>query len=106
MVKPSASEAALNYTLVCTDGVPAKESSHPSAAAACTALKENPSVLNPSPRSTDQACTQQYGGPQEATVTGIVDDAPVDASFARKDGCEIGLWNAAKDILGSAGGAS
>ena len=106
MIKPSESEPALNYTLVCKDGVPAKESSHPSAAAACTALKDNPAVLSPAPRRTDQACTQQYGGPQEATVTGIVDDSPVDTSFARRDGCEIGLWNAAKDILGSAGGVS
>ncbi|ABK01946.1 hypothetical protein Arth_0547 [Arthrobacter sp. FB24] len=106
MVKPSESEAALNYTLVCKDGVPTAESSHPSAAAACTTLKENPAVLSPAPRATDQACTQQYGGPQEATVTGIVDDTPVDSSFGRKDGCEIGLWNSAKDILGSAGGAS
>lgn len=106
MVKPSESEAALNYTLVCKDGVPTAESSHPSAAAACAALKEHPAVLSPAPRGTDQACTQQYGGPQQATVTGVVDDSPVDSSFARRDGCEIGLWNAAKDILGSAGGAS
>ncbi|WP_368074310.1 SSI family serine proteinase inhibitor [Arthrobacter sp. 24S4-2] len=106
MVKPSDSEPAVNYTLVCKDGEPAAESSHPSAAAACKALKDNPAALTPAPRSTDQACTQQYGGPQQATVTGVVDDSPVDASFARRDGCEISLWNAAKDILGSAGGAS
>lgn len=106
MVKPSDSEPAVNYTLVCKDGAPAAESSHPSAAAACKALKDNPAALTPAPRSTDQACTQQYGGPQQATVTGVVDDSPVDASFARRDGCEISLWNAAKDILGSAGGAS
>ena len=106
MVKPSDSEPAVNYTLVCKDGAPVAESSHPSAAAACKALKDNPAVLNPAPRSTDQACTQQYGGPQQATVTGVVDDSPVDVSFARRDGCEISLWNAAKDILGSAGGAS
>ncbi|WP_427173467.1 serine protease inhibitor [Arthrobacter sp. 92] len=105
MIKPSANEAAINYTLVCKDGVPAKESSHPSAAAACTALKNNPALLHPAPRSKDQACTQQYGGPQQATVTGMVDDSPVDATFARRDGCEISLWNAAKDVLGSPGGA-
>jgi hypothetical protein len=106
MVKRAESEPAQNYTLVCKDGTPTAESSHPSAAAACKALKDNPAVLSPAPRQTDQACTQQYGGPQEATVTGVVDDSPVDTSFARRDGCEIGLWNAAKDILGSAGGAS
>lgn len=106
MVKPSDGEPAVNYTLVCKDGAPVAESNHPSGAAACTALKNNPAALSPGPRSTEQACTQQYGGPQQATVTGVVDDSPVDVSFARRDGCEISLWNAAKDILGSAGGAS
>lgn len=105
MVKPAESDPALNYTLVCKDGVPAAESSHPTAAAACTALKTNPAALSPAPRAADQACTQQYGGPQQATVTGMVDGTPVDASFGRRDGCEISQWNDAKDILGSAGGA-
>ena len=90
-----------NYTLVCQDGVPAAESKHPNADAACTALKDNAAILSPAPQGTDQACTQQYGGPQEATVTGVVDGTPVEAAFARSDGCEIGAWNAAKDVLGS-----
>ncbi|HJV98177.1 MAG TPA: serine protease inhibitor, partial [Arthrobacter sp.] len=53
-----------------------------------------------------QVCTEQYGGPQTATVTGIVDDTPVEASFARTNGCEIGVWNAAQDVLGASGGAA
>ena len=41
-----------------------------------------------------------------ATVTGVVDGHQVQATFTLKDGCEIAAWNAAKDVLGSSGGAS
>lgn len=106
MVKPSDAEPAVNHTLVCQNGVPAAESKHPTAQAACTALKNNAALLSPSTKGTAQACTEQYGGPQQATVTGIVDETPVDATFARRNGCEISAWNAAQDILGASGGAA
>lgn len=105
-VVPSQGAPEVDYTLVCTSRTPAPESSHPSAAAACTAIKANPDVLAPSKPSASQACTQQYGGPQKATITGVVDGVAVDSSFARTNGCEISAWDAAKDVLGAAGGAS
>ena len=105
MVKPSETGTPANFTLVCVDGVPAAESQHHDAAAACLAVKNNAALLSPAPRPTDQACTMQYGGPQEATVTGVVDGQPVEATFTLRDGCEIADWNAAKDVLGSTGGA-
>jgi hypothetical protein len=105
MVKPSETGTPENFTLVCVDGVPAAESQHPDAAAACLALKNNAALLSPAPRPTDQACTMQYGGPQEATVTGMVDGQPVETTFTLRNGCEIADWNAAKDVIGSTGGA-
>ena len=105
-VVPSPGAPEVNYTLVCSSGEPASESSHPNAAAACAALKANPAIAAPAAPGSSQACTQQYGGPQTATVTGMVDGVAVDSSFARTNGCEIGAWNAAKDVLGTAGGAS
>lgn len=92
------------FTLVCAAGTPAAESEHPSAAEACTAIKDNPAILNPAPTKTDQACTMQYGGPATAKVTGSVDGKEVTAAFSRTDGCQIALWDAAKSILGSDGG--
>lgn len=103
MVKPSSTEPALNYTLTCKDGAPTEESKHPSAVQACDLLKNNPAVLTPQPRSKEEFCTLQYGGPRTAVVTGIVDNVPVDVSFSLRDGCEISQWNAAGAILGSAG---
>ena len=106
-VVPSQGAAELSYTLVCSAGTPAvAESSHPNAEAACAALKANPGIVAPVAPGTSQPCTQQYGGPQTATVTGMVDGVAVDSSFARTNGCEISDWDAAKDVLGSAGGAS
>jgi hypothetical protein len=104
-VKPSKDGAAVNYTLVCKDGAPMSESQHPKAAAACAALKKNAAILNqPAPRK-DVSCTQQYGGPQVATVSGVVGGTPVEVTFTLRNGCEIGAWNAARDILGTASGA-
>lgn len=104
-VVPDEGQPAVNYTLVCQGGVPAAESQHPSADAACAALKANASLLSPPPKNADRACTQQYGGPQKATVSGVVDGVPVEASFSRTDGCEIAAWDTAKAVLGPAGGA-
>jgi hypothetical protein len=44
------------------------------------------------PTREDQVCTQIYGGPEEALVTGRFRGRLVRASFSRKDGCEIGRW--------------
>jgi hypothetical protein len=96
--------APQTFTLVCTGGAPAAESKHPSAAEACTTIKNSPAILSPAPTRTDQACTMQYGGPATATVTGAVDGKEVTAAFSRTDGCQIALWDAAKSVLGSDGG--
>ncbi|MBO1268151.1 SSI family serine proteinase inhibitor [Arthrobacter cavernae] len=106
LVKDSPDAAPASHTLVCRDGAPAPESKHPTAAAACTALKNNPALLERQPKSVDQICTQQYGGPQTASVSGAVDGVEVNASYSLTDGCEISAWNAVRDILGSSGGAS
>ncbi|SDL08481.1 hypothetical protein SAMN04487916_105277 [Arthrobacter sp. ov407] len=118
MIKPSETGTAANFTLVCHNGVPAAESQHPNAAAACIAIKKNPAILSPAPAGKDRVCTQQatvqqatgqpaiYGGPEVATVTGVVDGHQVQATYSQTDGCEIAAWNAAKDVLGSSGGAS
>jgi hypothetical protein len=48
------------------------------------------------------ACTQQYGGPDTATVKGTFQGEPVDARFARRNGCEIARWEDAAPLLEAA----
>jgi hypothetical protein len=59
-----------------------------------------PAVFEPTPGNV--ACTQQYGGPEQATVKGTFKGQPVDASFSRENGCEIARWEDAKPILEAA----
>lgn len=77
---------------------------HPDAAAACAALEAAGGAEAFAPLPPDVMCTEQYGGPQTATVTGTVDGERVDADFSRINGCEIDRWNALAPLLGSAGG--
>jgi hypothetical protein len=44
-------------------------------------------------------CTDLYGGPQTASVTGTLRGRPVSARFSRQNGCEISRWNLAKPLL-------
>jgi hypothetical protein len=50
-------------------------------------------------------CTQQYGGPQVAVVTGTFYGRPVSVTFRRTDGCEIARWNSLSTLLGGTPGS-
>jgi hypothetical protein len=65
--------------------------------APCDALTA--AVFEPTPPET--ACTQQFGGPQTATVTGTFDGREVDARYSRANGCEIARWEKAAPLLGA-----
>jgi hypothetical protein len=56
--------------------------------------------LAPVPEKT--ACTEIYGGPAVARVTGTIRGEAVDARFNLTNGCEIGRWNRNRDLLGVA----
>ena len=47
----------------------------------------------------DVACTQIYGGPEEASIKGEIRGEPVNATFTRTDGCEISRWESVKALL-------
>jgi len=68
----------------------------------CGALADiDPKTFDPVPG--DQACTQQYGGPETATVKGTLDGKQIDAKFSRVNGCEIARWDAAKPLFEAVG---
>ena len=49
------------------------------------------------------ACTQQYGGPETAAVTGTLHGEAINAKFSRVNGCEISRWEEAAPLLEAAG---
>ena len=88
------SGATSTLTLTC---LPAG-GNHPDPDAACTALAAAwPEQFEPP--ATDVACTEIYGGPETATVTGTIDGRPVNASFSRTNGCQIHRWDALSALL-------
>ena len=54
----------------------------------------------------DMMCTQVYGGPQTATVTGTINGEQVESTFSRVNGCEISRWDALTAFLGVVDDAS
>ncbi|MCX5049398.1 MULTISPECIES: SSI family serine proteinase inhibitor [unclassified Streptomyces] len=85
------------YVLSCHPG----GGTHPDVSAACDAL-DHRTVWGRdtfAPVADDSVCTMQYGGPATAHVTGTWAGRPVDASYDRSDGCEIGRWDRLVPLL-------
>ncbi|HEX2315443.1 MAG TPA: SSI family serine proteinase inhibitor [Thermomonospora sp.] len=94
-VRSAAKAAPTTWTLTC-DPV---GGTHPQAAAACAALAK---ADNPfAPVAKDAICTDIYGGPQVASVTGTWRGTKVDADFSRANGCELHRWDQVTPLFGS-----
>ena len=50
-------------------------------------------------------CTEQYGGPEQAMITGTYRGEPVSYGLSRTNGCEIGRWESLRFLLPSGGNA-
>lgn len=84
------------YTLTCAP----LGGTLPHRASACSKLSGLKTPFAPTPKG--MACTQIYGGPQEALVTGRFRGALLRAHFSRKDGCEIERWNRVRFLFPNA----
>ncbi len=102
-IQQDASSEPVQYVLECVDGAPGPASTLPNAEAACARLAQLGTDFFTARPDKDIICTQQYGGPQTASITGDLDGTSVLASFALTDGCQISRWKQAQDILGAPG---
>jgi hypothetical protein len=48
----------------------------------------------------NRVCSQIYGGPQRATITGTIDGEPVRLTVTRTDGCGTADWQTLEPLLG------
>lgn len=94
-VDPGDGSPVQRYTLTCVGAGASGDLPDPEAACAHLEGLEDPFAEPPA----DQICTQQYGGPQTATITGLWQGEPVDVSLSRTDGCEISRWDALSPLL-------
>ncbi|HZG93870.1 MAG TPA: SSI family serine proteinase inhibitor [Mycobacteriales bacterium] len=75
---------------------------HPDPAGACAQLAAAERPFAPLPK--DVMCTEIYGGPATATISGVWRGAAVAASYARQNGCGISRWDAIAKVLAGAAG--
>lgn len=83
-----------------------KGSTLPDPASALAAVERFGDEVFFAPRRADMMCTQQYGGPQVAVVTGTFHGRPVHSSFSLTDGCEIARWRSLAPLLGGTAGST
>ncbi len=78
---------SISRTLNCPQGT----GSLPKARAACSKLQRiEAAAFAPVPTGT--VCSEIYGGPQTARVSGRLAGQPIEADFKRTNGCEIARW--------------
>ena len=65
----------------------------------CAQARGVTDVLTSKPDET-RACTQIYGGPETARVTGTIGGEKVDRRFSRTNGCEIADYTRVAGLLG------
>jgi hypothetical protein len=66
--------------------------------AACPPLR-GAALADFAPTPGDRACTELFGGPETATVTGTWEGRRLDARFSRENGCEISRWDNVRGLL-------
>ena len=98
----------VTYEISCAGDTATVDGVELDAEAACTALSD-PAVesrLIDGPPA-GQVCTEIYGGPDTATITGTLDGEPISAQVDRANGCGISDWDELlADLLPAAHGVT
>ena len=94
------------FRLTASGGVLAEGCTLPDSTAALEAVTlHGEDIFFPKP-GPPRLCTQQYGGPQVAVVTGWFQGREVNSQFSRTDGCEIARWRTMAPLLGGVAGTT
>ncbi|EMY35703.1 hypothetical protein D477_002923 [Arthrobacter crystallopoietes BAB-32] len=100
--------AGSNYreerTFRCEDSQPVEGTTIREPEAACAALEQHSQDVFFSLPDPERSCTQEYGGPAQAHVTGTINGREVDKRFSLTDGCKISEWNSMQALLGGPAG--
>jgi hypothetical protein len=92
---PAGRAAARHHSAVLT--CPPSGGAHGRPVKACAALERHEDALKPV--GSDVACSEIYGGPAEARVTGTIGERRINATFNRSNGCEIVRWDKLAPLL-------
>ena len=71
---------------------------HPNKKAICAAIAKHGTHLF-APVPTGIACSEIYGGPETARISGTVRGSKINSVFSRTDGCQVARWNNASALF-------
>ena len=103
-VRAAPGATARRATLTC-DGSPAATGFITDSRAACDLVTgdDNARARLVAGAPAQRVCTQLYGGPQQAQVTGRISGRAVDVTVTRADGCGVADWSLLQPLLGPPG---
>jgi LysM repeat protein len=87
-------------TLECDGGADGTGFLRKAARAACTATRDGAVAKVMAAQRRARVCTEEYGGPQTARITGTSNGKRVRVRIARSDGCGIADWEKLRSLLG------
>jgi LysM repeat protein len=87
-------------TLACDGGADATGYLRNVAGAACAATRDGAVGKVVAAQRRARICTEEYGGPQTARITGTVNGKRVTVGVTRSDGCGIADWETLRALLG------
>ncbi|SCC39019.1 Subtilisin inhibitor-like [Arthrobacter sp. NIO-1057] len=97
-IKADGSNISARYTLECLGAEASQTGTLPNASEACEKLDQRPDLVAPR-LDPSTACTEIYGGPQRAEVSGILNGQSIHSEFSRSNGCLISQWNDAEFLF-------
>ena len=96
---PDAATTTYGLTCLDDDATAAGDPTPAPAAEMCRALGDEAVAARLIDGPGDRICTEIYGGPQLARVTGSLLDATIDTEVRRNDGCGIADWDLLAALL-------
>lgn len=100
VVRDDGENVSSEHRLACAGMNPLDSATLPDAARACALLDAQPQLLT-SGLDPQAICTEIYGGPNTATISGTVGGKQVSSEFSRTNGCRIDQWSALSELLGN-----
>ncbi len=64
----------------------------------CAAARNLAPFLSEKPAA-DRVCTQIYGGPETARISGQIEGRRIERRFSRSDGCRVADWERAQPLI-------
>lgn len=97
-IRADGNAISAQFLLDCNGANALDSSTLPNAADACKLITDKPEIIS-SQDDPQAICTEIYGGPEKAEISGKLAGKTISTSFSKHNGCAIERWNRAELLL-------